>query len=118
MMIHRETIADRRPWYRQGDHARRRPLGAHYGTARPPTKPRGASAELDRHGRRQLQQLLQRDVVEQSRTEVFLQVVGRSGAKGDRYRMVPLSPALAKRIRRYVDRSRPTDQGVGKVVDG
>src|SRR5215467_4437481 len=60
----------------------------------------------------ELVKLRERDLVEQSRTEVFLRVVGRSqggGTKGDRYRMVPLSPALAKRMRRYVERSRPAD---------
>lgn len=60
----------------------------------------------------ELVKLRERDLVEQSRTEAFLRVVGRSqggGAKGDRYRMVPLSPALAKRLRRYVERSRPAD---------
>ncbi len=56
--------------------------------------------------------LRERDLVEQSRTEAFLRVVGRSqggGAKGDRYRMVPLSPALARRVSRYAERSRPAD---------
>src|SRR5215472_2361994 len=60
----------------------------------------------------ELVKLRERDLVEQSRTEVFLRVVGRSqggGAKGDRYRMVPLSPALARRVRRYVERWRPAD---------
>jgi integrase/recombinase XerD len=66
----------------------------------------------------ELVKLRERDLVEQSRTEAFLSVVGRSqggGAKGDRYRMVPLSPALAKRIRRYVDRSRPGDATSDKL---
>ncbi len=60
----------------------------------------------------ELVKLRERDLVEQSRTEAFLRVVGRSqggGAKGDRYRMVPLAPPLGKRIRRYVERSRPVD---------
>jgi integrase len=60
----------------------------------------------------ELVKLRERDLVEQSRTEAFLRVVGRSqggGAKGDRYRMVPLSPALARRVRRYAERSRPAD---------
>src|SRR5215471_17251994 len=60
----------------------------------------------------ELVKLRERDLIEQSRTEGFLRVVGRSqggGAKGDKYRMVPLSPALARRVRRYVERSRPAD---------
>jgi integrase/recombinase XerD len=48
------------------------------------------------------------DVVDQDRS-AYLRIAGRSqggGAKGDRFRFVPLSPALARRARRYADRSR------------
>ncbi len=51
------------------------------------------------------------DVVDQDRS-AYLRVAGRSqggGAKGDRFRFVPLSPALARRVRRYADRSRRED---------
>ncbi len=66
----------------------------------------------------ELVRLRERDVVEQSRTEAFLRVLGRSqggGAKGDRYRMVPLSPALAKRVHRYVAKHRPADATSDRV---
>jgi integrase/recombinase XerD len=66
----------------------------------------------------ELVKIRERDVIQQSRTEAFLRVVGRSqggGAKGDKYRMVPLSPALAKRLLRYVERSRPVDSNTDRV---
>jgi integrase len=59
----------------------------------------------------ELVKLRERDVVDQDRSP-FLRVLGRSqggGAKGDKPRLVPLSPALARRLRRYADRSRPAD---------
>lgn len=59
----------------------------------------------------ELVKLPTRDVVDQDR-KPFLRVLGRSqdgGAKGDKYRLVPLSPAIARRARRYMDRARPTD---------
>lgn len=59
----------------------------------------------------ELIKLREGDLVERDRMH-YLRVLGQSqggGAKGDRYRLVPISPALARRIRRYADRSRPTD---------
>ena len=59
----------------------------------------------------ELVKLRTKDLVDQDR-KPFLRVLGRSqggGAKGDKYRLVPLSPTIARRTRRYVDRSRPTD---------
>jgi integrase len=51
------------------------------------------------------------DVIDQDRS-AYLRVAGRSqggGAKGDKFRFVPLAPALARRVRRYADRSRRED---------
>jgi integrase len=59
----------------------------------------------------ELVKLRTRDVVDQDR-KPFLRVPGRSqggGAKGDNYRLVPLSPTIARRTRRYIDRSRPAE---------
>jgi integrase/recombinase XerD len=66
----------------------------------------------------ELVKLRERDLIQQSRTEAFLRVVGRSqggGAKGDKYRMVPMAPALAKRLLRYIERSRPADANTDRV---
>jgi integrase len=51
------------------------------------------------------------DVVDHDR-KPYLRVAGRSqggGAKGDRTRLVPVSPILARRLRRYAERQRPAD---------
>ena len=50
--------------------------------------------------------------------QVALRVAGRSqggGAKGDRSRLVPVSPVLARRLRRYADRQRPAEAKVEEV---
>jgi integrase len=52
----------------------------------------------------ELVKLRQRDLIDRDRT-VYLQVQG----KGGRDRLVPLSSALARRLRRYAERSRPAD---------
>jgi integrase/recombinase XerD len=46
--------------------------------------------------------LRQRDLMERDRNLYF-----RVRGKGDRERLVPMSPTLARRVRRYAERSRP-----------
>ncbi|MBJ7596509.1 tyrosine-type recombinase/integrase, partial [Candidatus Nephthysia bennettiae] len=60
------------------------------------------------------------DVVEQERKS-YLRVFGRSqggGAKGDRSRLVPISPMLARRLRRYAERQRPADVRTDRLFVG
>jgi integrase/recombinase XerD len=52
----------------------------------------------------ELVKLRQRDLVGRDRSP-YLHVQG----KGDRERLVPMAPALARRLRRYVERSRTDD---------
>ncbi len=59
----------------------------------------------------ELVKVRQRDLVDRDRN-LFLLV----RSKGDRERLVPLSPALARRLRRYADRSRPSDTNSDRVL--
>ena len=61
--------------------------------------------------------LRERDLAERDRHH-FIRVLGASqggGAKGDTFRLVPIAPALSRRLRRYAERSRPAEAATDRL---